>query len=180
VSVPVDSELELLFALAAFMGVTTGICRCCMMRSMFFSMDLRQSLSCSGCASDTRLLGEVSFLRLSLRGAFLTRASSLSISTLVGLLSSSMACTEMLDSLVSAACLVTIDEASLTIAGIYYVVGLSPQFHGLLQGNEQYVQEGLDLENVTDCTQKLLTGMSCCRQVSSKMNGLTWVRHLYD
>lgn len=40
-----------------------------------------------------------------------------------------MACTEMLDSLVSAACLVTIDEASLTIAGIYYVVGLSPQFH---------------------------------------------------
>ena len=66
-----------------------------MMRSMFFLMDLRQSLSRSGWASDTWLLGEVSFLGMSLGGAFLTHASSLSISTLVGLLSSSMACIEI-------------------------------------------------------------------------------------
>ena len=65
------------------------------LRSMFFSMDLRQSLSRSVWASDTWLLGEVSFIGFNIRGAFLTHANSLSISTLVGLLSSSMACIEI-------------------------------------------------------------------------------------
>jgi hypothetical protein len=89
------SEVEVLLALAAFMGVTMGIWRCSIMRSMFFSMDLRQSLSCSDCALETRLLGEVSFPERFFLGAFFTRASSVSISNLVGLLSSSSACPEI-------------------------------------------------------------------------------------
>ena len=94
VSVSSVSEVELLFALAAFIGVTQGICKCSIMRSMFFSIDLRQSLSGSACTLETRLLGEVSFPERCFRGAFLTRASSVSISNLVGLLSSSSACHE--------------------------------------------------------------------------------------
>lgn len=97
-SVSLVSELELLLADAAFMGVTMGIFRCDMMRSMFISMDLRQSLSCSACALDTRLLGEVSFSDTGFLGAFLTLASSVSISTLVGLLSSSIACRDTIES----------------------------------------------------------------------------------
>ena len=104
VSLPLQWSLEPFFplsdfALEALVGVSMEICRCCMMHSMFLSMDLRQSRSCSGRALDTRLLGEVPFHRLLPWGAFLSCASSLSISALVGLLSNSMAYTEMLASL---------------------------------------------------------------------------------
>ena len=48
-------------------------------------------------------VGDVSLLGMGLRGAFLTRASSLLISSLVGLFSKSMACTKSLNYVVSAA-----------------------------------------------------------------------------